>query len=277
MSTLHILFSASAAGTLRQVLTVRGSGDEVVGFADCLAMGPIAGGDPDERAAWFEAHVPERFGWGWIADSTRDFLSAIRAWRGKRLVWIAPQSACEQCGLQWFFEQVAGGAAGPMIIADAPLSGGWRDAPPLGLGELPAELVAGLLDRAPRRQWPDARASGDVWRRLRGEDGLLRIVERGALRTVAEDHFDDLLLGSCSGEWRKWSRVVGDAMTKAMERSHHTGDAFYLWRLRELVRLGRIECRGELPGRQHDEKRRPDALLRTALNGGAHAGLAFSR
>ena len=262
MSTLHILFSASAAGTLKQVLNVRGSRDEVVGLADCLAMGPIAAGDPDARAAWFDAHVPERLSWGWIADSARDFLSAIRAWPGERLVWIAPRSACEQCGLQWLFEQVAGAAAGPTIIADAPLSGGWRDAPPLGLGELPAELVAGLLDRAPRRDWPGARASGDVWRRLRGEDGLLRIVERGALRTVAGDHFDALLLGPRSGEWRKWSLVAGDAMTEAMERGHHMGDAFYLWRLRELVRLGRMECRGELPGPQHDGHRRPDALLR---------------
>ena len=262
MSILHILFSPSAAGTLRQVLRVRGSRDEVAGLADCLAMGRIATGDPDARAAWFDAYVPERFGWGWIADSARDFLSVVRAWRGERLVWIAPRSACEQCGLQWFFEQVAGAAAGPTVVADAPLSGGWSDAPPLGLGELPAELIAGLLDRAPRREWPGERASADVWRRLRGEDGLLRIVERGALRTVAEDRFDDLLLGRCSGDWRKWSRVVGDAMTEAMEQGHHMGDAFYLWRLRALVRHGRMECRGELPGRQHDEHRRPNALLR---------------
>ena len=262
MSTLHILFSASAAGSLKQVLTVRGSRDEVVGLADCLAMGPIASGDPDERAAWFEAHIPERFSWDWIAESARNFLSAIRAWRGERLLWIAPQSACEQCGLQYYFEQVSEAAAGPMIIADEPLSGGWRNAPPLGLGELPAELMAGLLDHAPRREWPSERSSGDVWRRLRGEDTGLRIVEQGALRTVSESHFDTLLLGHCSGDWQKWSRVVGHAMTEAMEQGHHTGDTFYLWRLRELVENGRIACRGELPGPQHDEHRRPDALLR---------------
>jgi hypothetical protein len=262
MSRLHILFSPSAAGSLKQVLTVRGSRDEVVGLADCLATGPIVTGDPDDRAAWFDAHVPDHHGWDWIARSAKDFLSRIRAWPGERLLWIAPRSACEQCGLQWYFEQVSGAAAGPMVIADEPLSGGWRDAPPLGLGELPAELIAALLDHAPRREWPGERASGDLWRRLRGEGGMLRIVEQGALRTVAEDYFDHLLLKHCSGDWRKWSRVVGYAMIDAMEQGHHTGDAFCLWRLRDLVERKRIECRGELPGRQHDEHHRPNALLR---------------
>jgi len=262
MSMLHILFSASAAGTLKQVLTVRGSRDEVVGLDDCLAMGPIATGDPAERAAWLDAHAPNPFRWDWIVETARNFLSQIQAWRGERLVWIAPQSACEQCGLQYYFEQVPEAAAGPMVIADGPLSAGWRHSPPLGLGELPAELMAGLLDQAPRREWPREKASGDLWRRLRGEDGLLRIVEQGALRTVAEDHFDTLLLGHCSGNWQKWSRVVGHAMMDAMEQGHHTGDAFYPWRLRELVRHGRIACRGELPGRRHDGHHRPNAQLR---------------
>lgn len=264
MSILHILFSASAAGSLKQVLTVRRSRDEVVGLADCLAVGPIATGKADDRAAWFDAHVPDAHGWDWIAGSTQDFLSRIWAWPGERLPWIAPRSACEQCGLQYYFEQVPDAAAGPMIIADEPLSGGWSDAPPLGLGELPAELMAALLDDAPRREWPGERALGELWRRLRREDGLLRIVEQGALRTVSEDHFDYLLLKHCPGDWQKWSRVVGYAMIEAMEEGHQTGDAFFIWRLRELVERGRIECQGELPGRQHDEHRRPNAVVRRA-------------
>lgn len=262
MSALHILFSPSAAGSLKQVLTVRRSGDEVVGLSDCLAMGPIATGNPDERSAWLDERIPQHVGWDRIARSTLDFLSTIRSWRGERLTWIAPRSACEQCGLHWYFEQVPEAATAPMIIADGPLSGGWSEAPPLGLGELPAELMADLFDHAPRRQWPGPVTSGETWRRLRGEAGLLRIVEQGALRTVSEDYFDPLLLDRCLRDWEKWSRVVGRAMIDAMEEGHHIGDSFFIWRLRDLVERGRMECRGDLPGRQHDGHHRPDAFLR---------------
>ena len=244
LSILHILFSTSAAGTLKQVL--RGSGDEVVSLTDCLAYGPIGSGDLAERADWLDAHAPIEFSWDWIVESAADFLERIEAAGMERLVWIAPRSACERCGLQWYFEQT-GAPAGPMIIADRPLSGGWSDAPPMGLGELPPELMAQLLG-SPRREWPSGLASPEPWRQLRAGDSLLRIVDDGVLRSASPDHFDGVLLAQCRPEWRKWAYVIGHAMGAAMEAGHRLDDTFFLWRLRELIAQGRIECEGALPG-----------------------------
>ena len=246
---------------MQDLLGARGSDDVVVSLTDCLAYGPV--GDWAERAEWLDTNVPIPTGWGWIDAVAADFLERVHAAGAERLLWIAPRSACERCGLQWFFEQT-GAAAGPMIIADRPLSGGWGDAPPLGLGELPIELIAQLLDDAPRREWPAELASPEPWRRLRAEAGLLRIVQDGVLRSAAPSHYDDLLLKQCGREWRKWAAVVGHAMGEAMEFGHRVDDLFYTWRLCELVAQGRIECEGDLPGRGHDGERRPDAVLRIA-------------
>jgi hypothetical protein len=151
-----------------------------------------------------------------------------------------------------------------MIILDWVLTPGWRNGPPIGVGELPANLIGGLLDRAERRSWPQDRASPDIWRRLRAEDSLLRIVEDGRLRSVQPDYFDALLLEHTPTEWCKWTRVVGNSMAEAGERGHNIGDEYLVWRVRELMMQGRVECEGDLPGPEHDETHRPNAMLRLA-------------
>ena len=261
MSTLHILFNTSAAGTLKKVLRARGSFDEVVSLTDCLAFGPISTGNFEERSDWLDVHAPIEGNWDWLVPRAEDFLNEISAWAGDRLVWIAPRSACEQCGVQWYFEQTEAPGR-PMIIADQPIQFKKVAAVPLGLGELADEYMGDLLDHAPRREWPSERSSPDEWRRLRAEDTQLRIVEGGNLRSVVPSYFDDLILNRCTDQWQKWSRVVGWTMVDAMDQGHHAGDVLLLWRLRELVRIGQIECEGELPGRQHDPENRPNAMLR---------------
>ena len=241
------------------MLRARQVDDKVVSLTDCLSFGPIA--SSEQRSDWLDAHVPVWGGWDWISESAQEFLDTISAWPGERLVWIAPRSACEQCGLQWYFERTHG-AAGPMIIADRPIQFKRVTAVSLGLGELAPEYMDDLYCNAPRRDWAAERASPDEWQRLRAEDTLLRIVDQGVLRSVPPTYFDQLLLDRCTADWQKWSRAVGWAMVDAMDQGHHLGDAPILWRLRELIKAGRLECRGELPGQQHDVDHRPNAELR---------------
>ena len=231
-------------------------------LSDCLAVGPIASGRMDERLEWLNHTMPNQLDWAWVAESVDQFRQRVGASELAPLVWVAPASACEQCGVQWYFEQFPEAPPGPMVIADQPLSRGWLNSPPIGLGELPEDLMAGLLDNAPRREWPADRASPQLWRRLREEGSLLRVVEDGDLRSVAPDFFDTLLLQQAPPEWTSWSRVVGGTMVAAGEQGHNIGDPYLVWRVRELVRAGDLECRGELPGRRHDREHRPDAMLR---------------
>ena len=78
------------------------------------------------------------------------------------------------------------------------------------------------------------------------EGELLRIVAEGQLRSASADFFDHFLLRRTPNEWTRWHRVVGDAMGDAWDVGHHPDDSMLKWRLRELVRDGRVELSGDL-------------------------------
>ena len=245
---IHVLFSSSAAGTLRQVLRSRGRQERVVDLTEWLNWGPIASDDFQHRAQWLSQNVPsdDMMGdWEWIIEHAAEFKQQVGS-DPDRLIWIAPRSAHEQAGLYWYLEQF-GGVGANMIIADYSLGYGHRDEPPSGLGVLSDDVMAQLLDNCPLAEWNQSRFPGDKWRSLMADDALLRIVEDGTLRSVSSDYLDKYLLQRIGTEWTKSLRVIGYAMGDIWGADHGADDLFLLWRLRELIRSGAIVCNDGLP------------------------------
>jgi hypothetical protein len=236
------LFSASAGGSLKQVLLGRGEQDRVFALFDYLSWGPI-GCSLGERIAWYETHSPSEDGWDWLADCVDEFRNAVAEVRD-RVIWVAPRNAQEMSGLFWYLHEF-GGSGAHMIVADHPLTGGWAGEPPLSLGELPPELVSQLLD-GPRQPWDSSRFPADKWDSLMAEDTLLRIVQDGQLRSVPPDIFDDAVVRNCPAEWTRWSRVMGNAMADLMNEGHAVDESFIRWRFFELVASGRLQVDGDL-------------------------------
>ena len=243
---IHILFSSSAAGTLRQLLYSRNSKQRVVDLSDCLDWGPIAHDNCRDREAWFNRHAPTSFcEMDWLCESLKRFNDGVandREW----LIWIAPLSAAEQAGLYWFLHHFDAGRA-QMIIADYPLSKAGRDEAPFSLGELDQDLQLELLDECPRVPWDQSRFPKEVWSSLINDDALLRVVIDGELRSTSDDYFDANLVRSCPLEWTKWLRVIGDAMGALWDLGHSVHDDFLIWRLRHLIHEGVIHSDGPAP------------------------------
>lgn len=243
---IHVLFSSSAAGTLRHVLRARGLRQRVIDLTESLDWGRIARDNFEDRQAWLDRNAPLDLGArGWLVESVTTFRERIAA-DVDRLIWIAPRSAAEQAGLYWYLDQF-GAAGAQMIVADLALRGSWRGEPPLTLGELQQDQMAELLDEYPRASWDASRFSADRWQELVAEDALLRIVTDGALRSAPEDYFDQFLLEHCSHSWRKWFRVVADAVGSMWDAGHRADAEFLTWRLRDLIERGEVACNGELP------------------------------
>lgn len=242
---IHVLFSSSAAGTLRQLLRSREIRERVVDLTEWLDWGPIASGGLQDRAQWLNQNVPtdDRDGWDWIIDHVSEFRDKIGL-DADRLIWIATRSAKEQAGLYWYLDQF-GSVGAKMIIADHPLAG--REEPPLGLGELSQDLMAQLLDNCTPTEWNQARLPAEKWRSLVADGALLRIVENGTLRSAPSDYFDKFLLQRSRTEWTKSLRIIGYAMGDIWDAGHSADDMFLLWRLRELIQCGALACNGELP------------------------------
>jgi hypothetical protein len=86
----------------------------------------------------------------------------------------------------------------------------------------------------------------DEWKRLCGENKMVRILEGGKkLAQFDVDFYDADLKKFITGEWQKASKVIHQFLNK---NKHTTGDAFLLWRLKTLLAAGNIDVQGEVKG-----------------------------
>lgn len=243
---IHVFFSASAAGTFRQLLNARGIADQVADISEELDFGPISHGDLADRESWLNQHVPMDFGdHDWLADSEARFRKRIAS-DPERLIWIAPASATEQAGLYWYLSQF-GGKNTSLSVADYPFGGTWNGEPPLRLGELGVEPMGQLYDECPRVPWDRSRFPEDRWSALVAENALVRVVVDGHLRSAPDDYFDDFVLARCPGGWTKFYRVIADVMGDIWDTGQSAGSELLFWRLRALIDNGQIACDGDPP------------------------------
>jgi hypothetical protein len=177
-----------------------------------------------------------------LIECTEEFSEEASAVE-RPVVWLAPRSANELSALFWYAHHVGIDGA-QMRVADFPLKGGWRNEPPLSLGELPLELLGLVLDR-PAEPWDPQRFPLDRWTQLVREASLLRVVLNGRLQSVPADFFDGALLKNAPAAWTPFYRIIGQTMAEAMD-DHRLDDSFLRWRLSELIRAGELELHGSL-------------------------------
>jgi hypothetical protein len=86
----------------------------------------------------------------------------------------------------------------------------------------------------------------DEWTRLCQEDKGVRILEGGKKLTQHPyTFFDEELRKFITGDWVKVSKLIGQFLNKAKQT---TGDAYVLWRIKQLVAAGELDAQGELKG-----------------------------
>jgi len=86
----------------------------------------------------------------------------------------------------------------------------------------------------------------DEWKKLSGENKYVRILEGGKkLAQYDADFYDQDLQKFITVEWQKASRIIHQFLSK---NKHTTGDAFLLWRLKQIISLNQLNVQGELKG-----------------------------
>lgn len=86
----------------------------------------------------------------------------------------------------------------------------------------------------------------DEWKRLCNENKMVRILEGGKkLAQYDVDFYDADLKKFITGEWQKGSKIIHQFINK---NKHTTGDAFLLWRLKDIVAREQLDVQGELKG-----------------------------
>jgi Protein of unknown function len=84
----------------------------------------------------------------------------------------------------------------------------------------------------------------DEWQRLCSENIGIRILEGGKkLQQYDHTYYDPELKKFITGEWQKGSKLIHHFLSKTKEL---TGDAYLLWRLKQIVSSGEVDIQGEL-------------------------------
>lgn len=228
------------------MLRARGNRDKITAFCEELDFGPISNGPLKVRATWLDQMAPhyfvDRHDNGEGEDQFRHAVSSDE----DRLIWFTPASATEQAGLQWYLSNF-GSQRTSIVIADFPIPSAGRKRPPVSLGELKIEEMELLLNDCPREPLQASRFGTNRWNELVAENTLLRVVEQGQLRSVSDSYFDADLLASCPQSWTKWISVIGQTIFTLAKAGHNVGTDLLMWRLRTLIKGGKIACDGELP------------------------------
>ncbi|HEY4207004.1 MAG TPA: DUF3658 domain-containing protein, partial [Puia sp.] len=86
----------------------------------------------------------------------------------------------------------------------------------------------------------------DEWSKLCSEEKGVRILEGGKkLAQYDYNYYDEELKKFITGDWIKTSKLISQFLSKSKLA---TGDAYLLWRLKQLIAAGDIEAQGELKG-----------------------------
>lgn len=218
---------------------------DFVDFAGQLNWGPISPTDFSLREAWFNSNLPldVASGWNWIEAAARSFQRKLEA-SDEHLVWVVPHNADELCGLHWYLDRFGGERAKFVLVDSFPDAA--EGPPPKRIAELGPERMMYLIENAERETWEESRFPRERWRELCEDSTNLRIVKNGTATSVAEDYFDQVILGRCQDAWRSIDDVVVDVIEALREEPLSLVSWLVEWRLRELALSGKVVTNREV-------------------------------
>jgi hypothetical protein len=163
------------------------------------------------------------------------------------VVWIwAAQNKHDVCGYYWLISQLKDfqGSVFILYLNNLPF-----------INEKGHIFYPNWLHTIPAREFPKAKklarpvtlsefeTDPDEWQRLSSENKGVRILEAGKKLVQFDYEFYDAELRKfITGDWIKANKLIHQFLSKA---SHTTGDAYLLWRLKEIIRDGELDVQGE--------------------------------
>jgi len=262
MGVVHIVFGESSVSALSGAfeLDEQLKGD-VLFFEDDLSVGPLfildtKDGQAARKQWWMQltGAVAPVLAEGVEAPPEEDDFEKFRQLKAllkaepEQEVWVwAGQNARDVCGYYWLISQLYDFAGRIHIIYlnNLPfLNEKGSVFYPTHLHQiLPKEfLKAKKLARAV--SLAEFELDGDEWSRLMNENAGIRLLEGGKkIKGEPTAFYDKELLTQTTAEFQKASKVIGLVTGKL---KYPVMDQYLGWRLKDLIKQGKIESKGEL-------------------------------
>jgi uncharacterized protein len=260
VTRVHVAFGESAAGSLRFAL--RGlPGEKTVCLSDDLMIGPLSKADDPEgdsrRLQWILDRMDRSSDKEEIMGSLLKVSVAWRNWPPRLIgfpviVW-AGDSAAEQTALRRLLAALPEETVVSVVNATSLLSRvtdkhGYRNIY-RSTGEITPDKLRPLANKAEPLSPERREALIADWHRLVAENGVMRVLEDGELKTVPEDYYDGTIiraarkLKAVNGRYIMAARLVGEVIGHMEQR---VGDSFIEFRVRQLVECGIMSYKGDI-------------------------------
>jgi hypothetical protein len=256
---IHIVFQHADVASLQKSFDLDESmRADIIEIKDEYAVGPI-------RDIYSEEGIESRKQW-WktilaggdyegIADNhqvddvstVRELIERLQA-NPEEMVWIwAAQNKHDVSGYYWLISQLKDyqGRIYLLYLNNLPfISEKGNIFYPDNLFTIPPREFTKAKKLARPVTLSEFEIDPDEWTRLQSEDKGVRILEGGKkLVQYDYDFYDADLKKFISADWQKASKLIHAYLSKAV---HKTGDAFLLWRLKEIIAAGELDVQGEI-------------------------------
>ena len=255
---IHIVFNESEVELMKQVMEMDESlAGEVVQIKDDFAVGPLAGIDTEEgwqlRLDWWRGLLQSSQQGDSLVGSFDDretvkVLIAKMEENTEEEIWIwMAQNQHDVSGYYWLMSQLSKlqGRVMVLYLNNLPfINEKGQIFYPSWLQEIqPKEFIKAKKLARPITL-SEFEIDPDEWRKIAGENAVVRILEGGKKIIGKEDNFyDNEILKNITGEWQKASRVLSNTLHRMKIK---TGDVFVMWRMKDLISRGKIEVTGDL-------------------------------
>ncbi|MCC7401713.1 MAG: DUF1835 domain-containing protein [Chitinophagaceae bacterium] len=254
---IHIVFNRTDAELIKKVMELDNSLDgTVVQVRDDYAAGPLKDCETEkgwqERLAWWKELLkgsPYENDPVTVFDD-RQTLEEIKTKLQadpEEQVWIwAAQNQHDVCGYYWLVSTLKEYQGRVMIIYlnNLPfINEKGQIFYPSWLQEImPRELLKARKLVRPVTM-SEFEVDTDEWKKICDENAIVRSLEGGKKITGKEETFyDSEILKNISEEWQKVSRVLTNTLHRMKIK---TGDVFVMWRMQQLINIGKIEVMGD--------------------------------
>ncbi|HVW61469.1 MAG TPA: DUF1835 domain-containing protein [Puia sp.] len=259
---IHIVFQRNDVDVLKGAFELEPAlQGEVIQIEDDFAVGPLKDIYTDEgwnaRKEWWRGVLAGGDHDGRVdSGEVKDDRASVAALKEKlsqdtsEFVWIwAAQNKHDVSSYYWLMSQLKDyqGRVFILYLNNLPfINEKGSIFYPVNLFDIPAREFLKARKLARPITLSEFEIDPDEWLRLCNEDKGVRILEGGKkLSQYGYDYYDEDLRKFITGDWVKAGKLINQFLNKAKQT---TGDAYLLWRLKQLIAAGEIEFQGELKG-----------------------------
>jgi hypothetical protein len=252
---IHIVFQQSDVDTLQEAIKLdENLQGEIAEIKDELAVGPIADIYETEgyqrRREWWKnllQHSPYTEQIDIVDDklTVHQLKEKLKDESQQAWIWMAPNQH-DVCGYYWLINQLKDfeGRIYILSLNNLPfINDKGNIFYPRDLFEIPPKEFIKAKKLARPVTISEFELDADEWKKLCGENGMVRILE-GGKKIISKDasYYDKDILSALTQEPQKLQKIFQTLFGKM---KLHTGDVFLVWRMKELINEGRIELTGD--------------------------------